>query len=140
MFCPIKRRIISVKIGLFFQENIFRTEFTGSNFLLPTFFTGGQWYFQVANLLLATVNFKPCSHGLAMNGKRCIFDKAFIRRTMAVSSLSWLKDIQTTDLCLPYLYRQWVEDLGLERWQFPSHRSFCYPHHPRNYFPHPRWQ
>ena len=27
--------------------------------MLPTFFTGGKWDFQVANLLLATINFEP---------------------------------------------------------------------------------
>ena len=48
-----------MKIGLFFQEITFTTEFPGSNFLLPTFLTGGKWDFQVANLLLATVNFEP---------------------------------------------------------------------------------
>ena len=47
------------KIGLFFQEITFITEFSGSNFLLLTFFTGGKWDFQVADLLLATINFKP---------------------------------------------------------------------------------
>ena len=63
MFCPENRRIISVKIGFFFQEITFIhvTEIPGSNsFLLPTFLTGGQWDFQVANMLLATVNFEPC--------------------------------------------------------------------------------
>ena len=54
------RRIISVKIGLFFQEITFITEFPGSNFLLPTFLTGVKWDFQVSNLLLAIVNFEPC--------------------------------------------------------------------------------
>ena len=39
----INIRIISVKIGLFFQEITFRTEFPGSNFLLPTFLTGGKF-------------------------------------------------------------------------------------------------
>ena len=58
MFCLINTRIISVKIGLFFQEIIFTTEFPGSNFLLPTVLTGGKWDFQVANLLLTTVNFE----------------------------------------------------------------------------------
>ena len=56
--CLINRRIISVKIGLFMQEITFITEFPGSNFLLPTFLTGGKWNFQGANLLLATVNFE----------------------------------------------------------------------------------
>ena len=49
-----------MKIGLFFQEITFITEFRGSNFLLTTFLTGGKWDFPVANLLLATVNFEPC--------------------------------------------------------------------------------
>ena len=53
MFDLISRRNISVKIGLFFQEIVFITEFPGSNFLLPTFLTGGKWDFQVANLLLS---------------------------------------------------------------------------------------
>ena len=47
-FCLIKR-IVSVKIGLFLQEIT----------LLPTFLTGSKLDFQVANLLLATVNFEP---------------------------------------------------------------------------------
>ena len=55
----IKRKIISVKIGLFFQEITFRTEFPGSNLLLPTFSTGDKWDFEVADLLLATFNFEP---------------------------------------------------------------------------------
>ena len=50
-----------MKIGLFFHKIAFITEFPGSNFLLPTFLTGGKWDFQVANLLLATVNFELCS-------------------------------------------------------------------------------
>ena len=44
------------EIGLFFQEITFRTELAGSNFLLPIFLTGGKWDFEMANLLLATVN------------------------------------------------------------------------------------
>ena len=56
----MNKRIISVEIGLFFQEITFITEFPGSNFLLPTFLTGGKWDFQVANLSLATINFEPC--------------------------------------------------------------------------------
>ena len=53
MFCHITRRIISVKIGLFFQEITFRTVFPGSNYLLPTFLTGGKWDLEVENLLLS---------------------------------------------------------------------------------------
>ena len=34
-------------------------EFPGSNFLLLTFLMGGKQDFQVANLLLAAVNFEP---------------------------------------------------------------------------------
>ena len=61
MFCLINRRTISesVKIGVFFQEITFITEFPVSNVLLPTSLTGGKWDFQVAKLLLATVNFEP---------------------------------------------------------------------------------
>ena len=63
MFCLINRRFISVKTGLVFQDITFISEFPGSNVLLPTFLTGGTWDFQVANLLLATVNFEPCLGG-----------------------------------------------------------------------------
>ena len=49
----------SKKIGLFFQEITFKTEFQGCNFLLLTFLAGSKWDFPVANLLLATVNFEP---------------------------------------------------------------------------------
>ena len=59
--------VLSYKQKIYFSANhlvlpeiSFRTEFPGSNFLLPTFLTGGKWDFQVANLLLATVNFEPC--------------------------------------------------------------------------------
>ena len=52
-----------MKIGLFFQEIPFITECPGSKFLLLTFLMGGKWDFQVANLLLATVNFEPCIVG-----------------------------------------------------------------------------
>ena len=48
-----------MKMGMFFQEITSVTEFSGSNFLLPTIYTGSNWDFQVANLLLATVNFDP---------------------------------------------------------------------------------
>ena len=54
-----QKNYISVKNGLFFQEITSITKFPGSNFLLPTFLTGDKWNFQVANLLLATVNFEP---------------------------------------------------------------------------------
>ena len=60
VFCLISSRIISVKMGLFFQEITFITELPGSNFLLSRFLTGGKWDFQVANLLFATANFEPC--------------------------------------------------------------------------------
>ena len=48
-----------MKIGLFFQEITFIIEFPGSNFLQPPFFIGGKLDVQVANLILATVNFEP---------------------------------------------------------------------------------
>ena len=56
----MSRRIISAKISLFSQKVSFITEFTGSNILLLTYLTDGQWDFQVANLLLVTVNFESC--------------------------------------------------------------------------------
>ena len=57
--CLIKGTASSVKIGLFFQEITFITEFSGSNFLLPPFLAGSKWDFPVANWLFATVNFEP---------------------------------------------------------------------------------
>ena len=50
---------LTVEIGLFFQEITFLTEFQDINFLLPTFLTDGKWDFQVAKLLLATINVEP---------------------------------------------------------------------------------
>ena len=55
-----KKKNYFSKIGLCCQEINLRTELPGSNFLLPTFLTGGKWDFEVANVLLAIVNFKPC--------------------------------------------------------------------------------
>ena len=49
-------------VKLFFKRKLApTTEFQGSNFLLPTFSipVGSKRDFQVANLLFATVNFKP---------------------------------------------------------------------------------
>ena len=69
---------MSVKIGLFFQEITFITEFLDSNFLLPTFLIGGKWDFQVANLLLATVNFKPC---ICECIKTCLFLLKLLRNS-----------------------------------------------------------
>ena len=40
VFCLISRRIISMKMGMFFQEITSVTEFPGSNFL---FGTGSKW-------------------------------------------------------------------------------------------------
>ena len=64
---------MSVKIGLVFQEITFISEFPGSNFLLPTFLIGGKWYFQVANLLIATVNFEVLPEADA----RCLLQNKF---------------------------------------------------------------
>ena len=47
-----------MKIELFFQEITYITEFSGSNFLLSTFFTGDEWDFQMAHLLFAAVNYE----------------------------------------------------------------------------------
>ena len=40
-------------------SNYFHSRFPGSKFLLPTIISGGKLGFQVANLLLPTVNFEP---------------------------------------------------------------------------------
>ena len=53
----MNRRTISVKIGLFFRKITSITEFQGNNFLLTSFLTD----FKIANLLLATITFKPWS-------------------------------------------------------------------------------
>ena len=58
------RIIISVKISLFFKEITSTTEFPDSNFLLHTISVGDKCDFQVANSLLATVNFEPCNYSL----------------------------------------------------------------------------
>ena len=42
-------------------RNYFYNRFLSSNCLLPIFLTGSKLGFQVANLLLATVNFEPCT-------------------------------------------------------------------------------
>ena len=47
------------KIGFYFPEITLTTEFPGSNFLLPTFSMGSKHDFQVAYLLLTTVDFEP---------------------------------------------------------------------------------
>ena len=46
--------------GHVLPRNYYITEFPGSNFLLPTIYTSSNLDFQVANLLLATVNYEPC--------------------------------------------------------------------------------
>ena len=60
------------EIGLFFQEITFITEFSGSNFLLLTFFTGGKWDFQVADLLLATSISNP-GRGISVSLKNVLY-------------------------------------------------------------------
>ena len=82
VFCLINR-IIWVKIGLFFQELTFKKEFPGSNFLLPSFLSGGKWDFQVVNLLLATVNFKPWKN------KNCQFLSSSLLSFSSFLSCAW---------------------------------------------------
>ena len=53
----LSRIIILVKNSLLIKK-LLHNRFSGSIFVLPTFLTGGKLGFQVANLLLATVNFK----------------------------------------------------------------------------------
>ena len=60
VFCLIKEDFFSEN-WLVLPRITFITEFPGSNVLLPPFLTG----FQVADLLLATVNFEPCGSHLA---------------------------------------------------------------------------
>ena len=74
-------RIISVKIGLLFQKISFRTEFPGSNCSLRLFLTSGKCGFQVANLLLATVNFEPCT----------MVSANFLKDTISVTSVCFPK-------------------------------------------------
>ena len=58
--CLTKGRVSSVKIGLFFQEITFITEFPGSNFLLPTFLAGSKIGFSGGKCATyCTVNFEP---------------------------------------------------------------------------------
>ena len=64
---------------LFFQEISFITKFEGSNCLLPPIYTGSKWDFQVANLLLATVNFEPWDQIVSFK-RRSHFGKASICR------------------------------------------------------------
>ena len=46
----------------------------GSNLLLPTVWTGSKLNFQVANSLLATVNFEPCDHYFSNFGRSPVSD------------------------------------------------------------------
>ena len=62
MSLTIWNYVLSCKQKNFFSENwlvLPRNYFPGCNFLLPTFLTSGKGDFQVANLLLDTVNFEP---------------------------------------------------------------------------------
>ena len=56
----IQAEVILNEIGFYITEINFTAEHLGSNFLLPTFSKGGIWDFQVAYLLLDTVNLKLC--------------------------------------------------------------------------------
>ena len=62
--------VLSYKYNNYFSEkqlalprNFFHNRFPGSNLLLPTILTGGKLGFQMADLLLAIVNFIPCFLG-----------------------------------------------------------------------------
>ena len=59
-------------ISLLFQKITSITVFPSSNFLLPTFLTGGKWAFYVANVLLATVNFKPSPRHSSNEGSNIV--------------------------------------------------------------------
>ena len=97
MFRLISSKIISVKMGLFFEEITFITELLGSNFLLPTFLTGGKWDFQVADLLLATANFEPWSHS------HLLFQE--VNLNSSTTYKNWIKNP------VPIYFQIWVWDL-----------------------------
>ena len=90
MFCHISRTIISVKNSLLFQEITFHNRFPGSNFLLPTFLTGGKLHFQVTNLLLATVNFVPCYPKMNFTHQTIMYT---CKNTSLCSSLPFLSSL-----------------------------------------------
>ena len=72
MFSLTNSQVIFLgKIGFYFPDITLTTEFPGS-----------KWDFQVANLLLATLNFKPCPYILGIPSK----DHARLHST--VSSMS----------------------------------------------------
>ena len=65
MHLTIYNCVLSYKQNSYYSEKqlalpriYFHNSFPGSNLLLPPFLTGGNLGFQVANLLLATVNFE----------------------------------------------------------------------------------
>ena len=82
-----------MKIGLFFQEITFITEFPGSNFLLPTFLTGGKSDFQVANLLLSSVNFELCIYLFYQLTGLFLFDKVEEGESKIFLKLAWFVQI-----------------------------------------------
>ena len=47
--------------GLILPRNYFHNRIARQQLFATQFLTGGKWDFQVANLLLATANFEPCS-------------------------------------------------------------------------------
>ena len=57
-----KRRIIFEKISLFSKKLLSEQNSQVATLCYLHFLTGGKWDFEVANLLLPTVNFEPC-HG-----------------------------------------------------------------------------
>ena len=57
--CHMSKTIILLENSLLFQEISFITDSQVATVLLPTFLPDGKLGFWVANLLLATVNFKP---------------------------------------------------------------------------------
>ena len=67
---------------MFFQEITFIKEFQGSNFLLPSFLSGGKWDFQVVNLLIVNANFEPCNERFR-NYLRFYF-RIYMRQTLTL--------------------------------------------------------
>ena len=75
----------------------------GSNFLLPTVLPGSKLNFQVANLLLATVNFEPWKWGL--RGSK-LYRHVFVMHRVFLT-ISSLNHRQTTVI---YFFRNTKDD------------------------------
>ena len=83
-----KQKLFFSKIGFYFMEINFTTEFSGSNFLLPTFSAGGKRDI----LLLASVNFEPCCDAKNVN---CQFSYLLFKMHLLHTETNNSKSTQT---------------------------------------------